>query len=296
LLFYFPYLKIIEVYVIEIITTAKLMQTRSDQMRRQFKTIVFVPTMGFLHEGHLSLIREGHKHGDDMVVSIFINPAQFAPGEDLESYPKDLERDLELLQKEDVDAVFIPDDKEIYDKRFQTYVELEKLPNHLCGISRPIFFKGVATVVAKLFNIVKPHVTVFGQKDYQQLIIIRQMIRDLDFDIEVVGAPTVREPNGLAMSSRNNYLTPEQRISALSLYKSLQKAQALVESGIQDANKIIKAATELIQSHPGTEIDYIVIGDTETLDDAKTIDRPVLMALAVKVGRARLIDNSILNP
>ncbi|OEU60652.1 MAG: pantoate--beta-alanine ligase [Desulfobacterales bacterium PC51MH44] len=280
----------------EIITTAKLMQARSDQMRRQFKTIVFVPTMGFLHEGHLSLIREGHKHGDDMVVSIFINPAQFAPGEDLESYPIDLERDLELLQKEDVDAVFIPDDKEIYGKRFQTYVELEKLPNHLCGISRPIFFKGVATVVAKLFNIVKPHVTVFGQKDYQQLIIIRQMVRDLDFDIEVVGAPTVREPDGLAMSSRNNYLTPEQRISALSLYKSLQKARALVESGIQDANKIINAATELIQSHPGTEIDYIVICDTETLDDAKTIDRPVLMALAVKVGRARLIDNSILNP
>ena len=296
MLFYFPYLKILEVYVIEIITTAKLMQARSDQMRRQFKTIVFVPTMGFLHEGHLSLIREGHKHGDDMVVSIFINPAQFAPGEDLESYPRDLERDLELLQKEDVDAVFIPDDKEIYGKRFQTYVELEKLPNHLCGISRPIFFKGVATVVAKLFNIVKPHVTVFGKKDYQQLIIIRQMVRDLDFDIEVVGAPTVREPDGLAMSSRNNYLTPEQRISALSLYKSLQKAQTLVENGIQDANKIINAATELIQSHPGTEIDYIVICDTETLDDAKTIDRPVLMALAVKVGRARLIDNSILNP
>ena len=283
-------------YVIEIITTAKLMQARSDKMRRQFKTIVFVPTMGFLHEGHLSLIRAGHKHGDDMVVSIFINPAQFAPGEDFESYPRDFERDLELLQKEDVDAVFIPDDKEIYGKRFQTYIELEKLPNHLCGISRPIFFKGVATVVAKLFNIVKPHVTVFGQKDYQQLIIIRQMVRDLDFDIEVVGAPTVREPDGLAMSSRNNYLTPEQRISALSLYKSLQKARALVESGIQDANKIINAATELIQSHPGTEIDYIVICDTETLDDAKTIDRPVLMALAVKVGRARLIDNSILNP
>jgi pantoate--beta-alanine ligase len=296
LLFYVLYLKILEVYVIEIITTAKLMQARSDQMRRQFKTIVFVPTMGFLHEGHLSLIREGHKYGDDMVVSIFINPAQFAPGEDFESYPRDFERDLELLQKEDVDAVFIPDDKEIYSKRFQTYVELEKLPNHLCGISRPIFFKGVATVVAKLFNIVKPHVTVFGQKDYQQLIIIRQMVRDLNLDIEVVGAPTVREPDGLAMSSRNNYLTPEQRISALSLYKSLQKARALVESGIQDANKIIKAATELIQSHPGTEIDYIVIGDTETLDDAKTIDRPVLMALAVKVGRARLIDNSILNP
>jgi len=273
-----------------------MMQARSDRMRRQFKTIVFVPTMGFLHEGHLSLVREGKKHGDDLVASIFVNPTQFAPGEDLESYPRDLDRDLELLQKEGVDAVFNPDDKEIYGKRYQTYVELEKLPNHLCGISRPIFFKGVATVVAKLFNIVKPHVTVFGQKDYQQLVIIRQMVRDLGFDIEVVGAPTVREPDGLAMSSRNTYLTPEQRTSALSLYKSLQKAQELLENGIQDAAIIIDAATELIQSRPETKIDYIAICDTETLVDIKTIDKPVLMALAVKVGKARLIDNMILNP
>ena len=273
-----------------------MMRARSDRMRRQFKTIVFVPTMGFLHEGHLSLVREGKKHGDDMVVSIFVNPAQFAPGEDLESYPRNLEKDLELLQKEDVDAVFIPDDKVIYGNKFQTYVELEKLPNHLCGISRPIFFKGVATVVAKLFNIVKPHVTIFGQKDYQQLVIIRQMARDLGFDIEVVGAPTVREPDGLAMSSRNAYLSPEQRDSALSLYNSLQKAQELIENGIQDATIIIDAAAELIQSRPGTKIDYIAICDTETLADIQTIDMPVLMALAVKVGKARLIDNMILNP
>jgi len=282
--------------VIEIITTTKMMQARSDRMRRQFKTIVFVPTMGFLHEGHLSLVREGKKHGDDLVVSIFVNPAQFAPGEDLESYPRDLDRDLELLREEGVDAVFNPDAKEIYGKEFQTYVELEKLPNHLCGISRPIFFKGVATVVAKLFNIVKPHVAVFGQKDYQQLVIMRQMVRDLGFDIEVVGAPTVREPDGLAMSSRNAYLVPEQRTSALSIYKSLQKAQELLENGIQDAAIIIDAATELIQSRPETKIDYIAICDTETLVDIKTIDKPVVMALAVKVGKARLIDNMILNP
>jgi len=282
--------------VIEIITTTKMMQARSDRMRRQFKTIVFVPTMGFLHEGHLSLVREGKKHGDDLVVSIFVNPAQFAPGEDLESYPRDLDRDLELLREEGVDAVFNPDAKEIYGKEFQTHVELRKLPNHLCGISRPIFFKGVATVVAKLFNIVKPHVAVFGQKDYQQLVIMRQMVRDLGFDIEVVGAPTVREPDGLAMSSRNAYLAPEQRTSALSLYKSLQKAQELLENGIQDATIIIDAATELIQSRPETKIDYIAICDTETLVDIKTIDKPVVMALAVKVGKARLIDNMILNP
>ena len=273
-----------------------MMQARSDRMRRQFKTIVFVPTMGFLHEGHLSLVREGKKRGDDLVVSIFVNPSQFAPGEDFESYPRDLDRDLEILQEEGVDAVFNPDVKEIYGEEFQTYVELKKLPNHLCGISRPIFFKGVATVVAKLFNIVKPHVTIFGQKDFQQLVIIRQMVRDLGFDIEVVGARTVREPDGLAMSSRNAYLSPEQRNSALSLYNSLQKAQELIENGIQDATIIIDAAAELIQSRPGTKIDYIVICDTETLADIQTIDKPVLMALAVKVGKARLIDNMILNP
>jgi pantoate--beta-alanine ligase len=281
---------------IEIITTTKMMQARSDKMRRQFKTIAFVPTMGFLHEGHLSLVKEGKKRGDDLVVSIFVNPSQFAPGEDFESYPRDLDKDLELLQEEGVDAVFNPDVKEIYGEEFQTSVELEKLPNHLCGISRPIFFKGVATVVAKLFNIVKPHVTIFGQKDYQQLVIIRQMVRDLGFDIEVVGAPTVREPDGLAMSSRNAYLSPEQRASALSLYNSLQKAQELIENGIQDATIIIDAAAELIQSRPGTKIDYIAICDTETLVDIQTIDMPVLMALAVKVGKARLIDNMILNP
>ena len=272
-----------------------MMRARSDRMHRQYKTIVLVPTMGFLHEGHLSLITEGHRHGDDMVVSIFVNPTQFGPGEDLESYPKNLERDLELLQKEGVDAVFTPDAKEIYGKKFQTYVTLEKLPNYLCGASRPIHFRGVATVVTKLFNTVKPHVAVFGLKDYQQLIVIRQMVRDLDFGIEIIGAPTLREPDGLAMSSRNNYLTAEQRISALSLYKSLQKAKELIKSGIQDAATIIDAATELIQSYPETDIDYISICDTETLVDIKAIDRPVVMALAVKVGKARLIDNMILN-
>ncbi|MBW2639455.1 MAG: pantoate--beta-alanine ligase [Deltaproteobacteria bacterium] len=279
----------------EIITTTKMMRARSDRMRRQFKTIVFIPTMGFLHEGHLSLIQEGRKYGDDMVVSIFINPTQFGPGEDLESYPKNLERDLELLQKQGVNAVFTPDAKEIYGKQFQTYVTLENLPNYLCGASRPIHFRGVATVVAKLFNTVKPHVAVFGMKDYQQLVVIRQMVRDLDFGIEIIGVSTVREPDGLAMSSRNNYLTAEQRISALCLYKSLHKAKALINSGIRDAATIIDAATELIQSYPETDIDYIAICDPETLVDIKAIDRPVVMALAVKVGKARLIDNMMLN-
>lgn len=272
------------------------MQMRSDKMRCQSKTIVFVPTMGYLHEGHLSLIREGKKYGDYIVVSIFVNPKQFGPGEDLETYPRDFERDCELLNREAVSVVFAPDTSEIYGEKFQTYVELEKLPNHLCGLSRPVFLKGVATVVTKLFNIVKPHVTIFGQKDYQQLTVIRQMVRDLNLDIDVIGAPTVREPDGLAMSSRNTYLTSEQWISALSLNKSLIKAQTLVKDGLQDAAKIIDAAAMLIQSHPETEIDYITICDPETLDDMKTIDRPALMALAVKVGKARLIDNMILKP
>jgi pantoate--beta-alanine ligase len=284
------------VNAIEIITAVKEMQVRSDKKRSQGKTIVFVPTMGFLHTGHLSLIREGKKYGDDIVVSIFVNPTQFGPSEDLESYPRNFERDLELLNKEVVNAVFAPEAVEIYGEKFQTYVELEKLPNHLCGLSRPTFFKGVATVVTKLFNIVKPHVTIFGQKDYQQLTLIRQMVCDLNFDIKVVGAPTVREPDGLAMSSRNTYLTPDQRISALSLNTSLKKAQRLVESGLQDAAKIIDAAAKLIRSHPETEIDYITICDPETLDDMNTIEKPALMALAVKIGKARLIDNMILKP
>ncbi len=272
------------------------MQARSDKMRCQDKTIVFVPTMGFLHKGHLSLVRAGKKYGDDIVVSIFVNPTQFGPDEDLETYPRDFERDLELLRKEDVSIVFAPNRSEIYGENFQTYVKLEKLPNHLCGLSRPVFFRGVATVVTKLFNIVKPHVTIFGQKDYQQLTVIHQMVRDLNLDIKVVGAPTVREADGLAMSSRNTYLTPEQRISALSLNKSLKKAQTLVENGLQDAAKIIDTAAKLIRSHPETEIDYITICDPETLDDMTFVDRPALMALAVKVGKARLIDNMILNP
>jgi len=281
---------------IEIITTVKEMQSRSDNVRCQGKTIVFVPTMGFLHAGHIALMREGKKYGDDIVVSIFVNPAQFGPGEDLETYPRNFERDLELLKKEGVNAVFAPKAIEIYGNNFQTYVELEKLPHHLCGLSRPVFFKGVATVVTKLFNIVKPHVTIFGQKDYQQLTVIRQMVRDLNFDIKVVGAPTVRESDGLAMSSRNTYLTPDQRMSALSLNTSLQKAQTLVENGLQDAVKIIDSAAKWIRSHPGTEIDYITICDPETLDDMKTIEKPALMALAVKIGKARLIDNMILKP
>jgi len=272
------------------------MQQYSDRMRRLDKTIAFVPTMGYLHEGHLSLIRKGREIGDSLVVSIFVNPIQFAPGEDFEDYPRDLGRDLELARKNGVDVVFTPDYKELYSKEFQTHVNLKALPNRLCGISRPTFFSGVATVVAKLFNIVKPHFAVFGRKDYQQIVVIRQMVCDLNFDIEIIGAETVREPDGLAMSSRNVYLTPELRNSALCLYKSLQHAQNLISSRIIDSKKIIDSALKMITSCKDTEIDYIAICDPQTLVDVKKVDRKALMALAVKVGKTRLIDNMILIP
>ena len=241
-------------------------------------------------------MRKGRELGDDLVISIFVNPSQFSPQEDFESYPRDLERDLQLSEKEGVDVVFTPDTLELYPEGFQTYIELEKLSNHLCGLSRPVFFKGVATVVAKLFNIFKPHVAIFGEKDYQQLTVIRRMVRDLNFNIKIVGGPTVREPDGLAMSSRNNYLTPEQRPSALTLYKSLVKAKTLLKSGVKDAGEIIKTATKMITSNPETKIDYISICDPECLEAIKTINKPALMALAVNVGKTRLIDNMILYP
>lgn len=272
------------------------MQARSDLIRHYGKRIAFVPTMGFLHEGHLSLMEEGRKLGDELVVSIFVNPAQFGPGEDLEAYPRAFERDCELSKKKGANIIFAPDTTELYGREFQTYITLEKLPNHLCGISRPVHFRGVATVVTKLFNIVRPHVAIFGKKDYQQVLVIRQMVNDLNFDIEIVGAPIIREADGLAMSSRNSYLTPEQRTSALSLYQSLEKAQTLVESGVTDAAKIAGAVSEFVTSHPETVIDYIAICDSETLADMQTIDRPALMALAVKIGKTRLIDNKILSP
>ncbi len=279
---------------IEIINTIKETQRYSDLARKEGKTVAFVPTMGFLHEGHLSLMKKGRELADILVVSIFVNPAQFGPNEDLATYPRNIERDLELLKKEGVDIAFIPDGKEIYPKGFQTYVELKNLPNHLCGLSRPVFFMGVATVVTKLFNIVKPDFAVFGQKDFQQLLVIKQIVKDLNLDIEIIGAPIVREKDGLAMSSRNSYLSPEQRIHALFLYKALKKAGEILKNGVRDSSKIIEEATALIKSCPDASIDYIKICDPETLEDVEIIEKPALMAIAVKVGATRLIDNMIL--
>jgi pantoate--beta-alanine ligase len=252
--------------------------------------------MGFLHEGHLSLMRIARAQADVLVVSIFVNPTQFGPGEDFETYPRNPERDLALCRKEQVDLVFTPDKGELYPQNFQTYVRLEHLPRHLCGRSRPVFFTGVTTVVTKLFNIVKPHAAVFGEKDYQQLLVIRRMVRDLNMAIEIIGAPTVREPDGLAMSSRNNYLTPAQRPAALSLFQSLIRAGDRVAAGEKHSARIIKDAKASITAHPENEIDYIAVCDPESLDVVETIVRPVRMALAVRVATTRLIDNMQLTP
>jgi len=272
------------------------MQAHSDQARISGKTVVLVPTMGYLHPGHLSLITEAKKHGDEVVVSIFVNPTQFGPGEDLEAYPRDFEQDRRLCEKAGAAVIFAPEPETVYGPGYQTYVTLEKLPQHLCGLSRPVHFRGVATVVTKLFNIVKPHAAVFGQKDYQQLLVIRQLVRDLNFDIEIIGAPIVREPDGLAMSSRNTYLTPDHRRQALCLSRSLDRAQERVQEGETDPDRIRREALALIEAQPDAAVDYVRLGDPHTLEPVTPLNRPVLMALAVKFGKTRLIDNRILNP
>jgi pantoate--beta-alanine ligase len=272
------------------------MQARADRIRCDGETVVFVPTMGFLHPGHTSLMKLGRDRGDHLVVSIFVNPTQFGPNEDLDRYPRALERDLELTESEGVDTVFVPDEKALYPRGFQTHVRLERLPEHLCGLSRPIFFQGVATIVTKLFHIVKPHVAVFGQKDYQQLLVVQRLVEDLNMAIEIVGGPTIREPDGLAMSSRNNYLNPDQREAALSLYRSLKQSKATLSSGVAKAADLIGAARQMIESHPDTEIDYVRICHPKTLEDMDHVEEKALMALAVKVGATRLIDNMILEP
>ncbi len=281
---------------IDIIPLKTEMQARSNHLRSQGKTIAFVPTMGYLHEGHLSLMRLARSMADSLVVSIFVNPTQFGPGEDLGAYPRDFEHDQSLCRKEGVDILFYPSVAEMYGSRFQTFIVLEQLPRHLCGISRPAHFRGVATIVTKLFNIVKPHTAIFGQKDYQQVRVIRQLVQDLDMDIQVNSGPIVRESDGLAMSSRNAYLSASQRPSALTLYQALVQTRSQLEKGITDAKALIQSAAGLILSFQDTAIDYIAICDPDTLEDIQTIDRPAVMALAVKVGKTRLIDNMMLSP
>jgi pantoate--beta-alanine ligase len=277
----------------EIIKEIELMQGLSEKWRRDGDIICLVPTMGFLHQGHIELLRVGRENGDRLIMSIFVNPIQFGPQEDYKRYPRDAERDLDKARSCGVDAVFMPTVEEMYPDGFQSTVRVEEITRYLCGRSRPGHFAGVTTVVAKLFNITRPHLAIFGEKDYQQLIVIKRMVKDLSMDIEIIEVPTVREKDGLAISSRNSYLTPEERSSALSLKKGLDLAKAMVAEGEKDPAEIKDAVRELILSHPSTEIDYIAICDPEELTDIGIIDRPSLFALAVRVGRARLIDNVI---
>ncbi len=262
------------------------------KIRKENKTIGFVPTMGYLHEGHISLIRASKKENDITVVSIFVNPLQFGKNEDLDRYPRDLERDLNICKKEGVDFVFYPSYSEMYPEGFSTFVVVEGITEKLCGAFRPGHFKGVTTVVAKLFNIVKPDRAYFGKKDYQQLKVIQRMVKDLNMDVQVVGCPIVREKDGLAMSSRNKYLSKTEREAALSLSRSLFRAKELFYQGIYDVKKLKKAVREVLDSHPEIrEIQYIEIVDPETLESKEKAERGDIIAIAVFVGNTRLIDN-----
>ncbi|QTA37668.1 pantoate--beta-alanine ligase [Thermosipho ferrireducens] len=277
----------------EVIKSIQEMKEISTNFFRKGKSIGFVPTMGYLHDGHLALVKKAREDNEIVVVSIFVNPTQFGPGEDFENYPRDLERDLELLKSYKVDFVFVPDVFEMYSKDFSTYVEEQQLSKSLCGRSRPGHFRGVCTVVTKLFNIVKPTRAYFGQKDAQQFRVIRRMVRDLNMDVELIEMPIVREVDGLAMSSRNTYLNESERKEAVRLYKSLMKAKELFEKGVVDT-KSIKSEMMKILNHPLLKVDYVEIVDEQTLEPVDRIENKVLIALAVFVGKARLIDNIIL--
>jgi pantoate--beta-alanine ligase len=253
----------------------------------------FVPTMGYLHEGHLALVRQARAESSSVVVSIFVNPTQFGPQEDFKQYPRDPQRDLAMLEKERVDIVFMPPVDEMYPPQFSSWVEVGKVAERLEGASRPAHFRGVATVVAKLFNLVQPDRAYFGQKDAQQLVVIKKMVADLDMNLEVVAVPTVREPDGLAMSSRNTYLNPEERKQAVVLYQALTLAQKLWSQGEKDAQTIRQQMADLIQKQPLARIDYISIADAETLDELDRVRPPALVSLAVKIGKTRLIDNVV---
>ncbi|MFC1902850.1 pantoate--beta-alanine ligase [Chloroflexota bacterium] len=253
-----------------------------------------VPTMGYLHEGHLSLVREARAKDSSVLVSIFVNPTQFGPNEDLNKYPRDPRRDLALLEKEKTDVVFMPSAAEMYLPQFNSWVEVGKLTERLEGASRPGHFRGVTTVVAKLFTIVQPTRAYFGQKDTQQLLVIRKMVSDLNMGIEIVAVPTVREPDGLAMSSRNTYLNPQQRQAAAVLYQALKLAQNLWTQGETDAERLRREMVELIRKEPLANIDYVSIANPETLDELDRVNSPALVSLAVKIGSTRLIDNIML--
>lgn len=273
----------------------KEMQAHCLAARSAGQTIAFVPTMGYLHAGHMSLLQEGRKRGDLLVLSIFVNPTQFGQGEDLERYPRDFNRDETMARECDVDLIFYPDTASIYPDGYATYVTVEgPLTNTLEGACRPTHFRGVTTVVTKLFTIVMPHVALFGRKDFQQLAVIRRMAADLNLPVEIVGMPIIRESDGLAMSSRNVYLSASERQQALSLVDSLNSAASLVRAGERAASVVLAKTVDRLESEPDLEVDYVKICHAETLEEVNEIDQESVMLLAVKVGKTRLIDNGLL--
>lgn len=278
-----------------IVETIREMKDISDGAKAIGKSVVLVPTMGFLHEGHRKLLKVGRHSGDVLVLSIFVNPIQFGQNEDLSAYPRDLDRDLEVARNEGVDVVFIPRASEVYPKGFSTYVNVEGLTEKLCGLFRPGHFRGVTTVVLKLFNIVRPHRAVFGRKDYQQFKVVEKMVQDLALDIDIIGVDTVREPDGLAMSSRNAYLDPLERKAALVIPVSLDAAVAAYAGGERDSATIIEKMKEIIEKESLATVEYIKVCDSETMEDLDNLgDYGALVALAVRIGKARLIDNRLL--
>jgi pantoate--beta-alanine ligase len=277
---------------IRVIRNPREMMAFSDAARTRGERIAVVPTMGYLHDGHLSLMREARRRAAMVVATIFVNPTQFGPTEDLSRYPRDFARDCAMMETVPVDVVFAPAAADMYPPRAQTWVEVTELTRGLCGKGRPGHFRGVTTIVAKLFNLVKPHLAFFGEKDFQQLRAIQQMVADLNFDIEIVPMPIVRERDHLAMSSRNAYLTPEQRCDALALSRALAAARKNF-SCARSAEELVRVATKILR-RPGIAIEYVEVVDAETLEAAASLEAPVLMAIAARVGKTRLIDNVVL--
>lgn len=275
----------------KIIRSIDQMQKTAELLRQEGKTIGFVPTLGYFHEGHLSLIRLANKKADTVIVSIFVNPTQFGPNEDLDNYPRNFKKDKKTAEMNGADIIFYPEKNKMYSPEHLTNVYVDSITEILCGSSRPDHFKGVTTVCAKLFNIVKPHFAVFGEKDFQQSVVIKQMVKDLNFDLDIITSPIIREDDGLAMSSRNTYLSSEERKDALSLFQSLRAAQKMIQNGEKNPDKLKDAITKIISSKKNTKIDYIQIIHPQTLNPLKQIKEQARIVIAVFVGKTRLIDN-----
>jgi len=278
----------------EVITKIDKMRTKALSVKGRKKSIGFVPTMGALHDGHISLMRSAKDENDEFVVSVYLNPTQFDNSDDFDKYPRQLNKDIEIIRKEDADVVFAPGNGEMYPDGFCTNVRQDRLTDSLCGRVRPGHFNGVTTIVTKLFNIIKPDRAYFGQKDYQQSVVIKRLVADLNMDIDIKVCPTVRDEDGLALSSRNKRLNHEERQSALCIYGSLLKARAMVASNVRDTKKIIAEMTSVIMKTKHTKIDYISIVNVHTLEDLSTISSKAIAAVAIWIGNTRLIDNTIL--